>query len=65
MVGQMILFETLFALVYGFAWERRLPHPLELGAFALVVASVLSCVSVHRKETLPTAEFHKRPRLSG
>ncbi|WP_419198208.1 DMT family transporter [Novosphingobium resinovorum] len=50
LVGQMILFETLFALLYGFAWEHRLPTPLELGAFALVVASVVSCISAHRRK---------------
>lgn len=49
MVGQMILFETLFALIYGFLWEHRLPRPLEIGAFGLVVASVLSCVAAHRR----------------
>ncbi|WP_019832917.1 DMT family transporter [Sphingomonas sp. PR090111-T3T-6A] len=49
MVGQMILFETLFALVYGFLWEHRLPRPLEIGAFGLVVASVLSCIAAHRR----------------
>ncbi|KXV10772.1 DMT family transporter [Acetobacter malorum] len=49
MTGQMILFETLFALLYGFLWEQRLPRPLELAAFGLVAASVMSCVSVHRK----------------
>lgn len=49
MVGQMILFETLFALVYGFLWEGRLPHLLEIAAFALVTASVLSCIATHRR----------------
>lgn len=49
MVGQMILFETLFALLYGFAWERRFPTLLEVAAFALVVASVLSCIAAHRR----------------
>lgn len=49
MVGQMILFETLFALVYAFIWERRLPVPLEVAAFVLVVASVLSCIAAHRR----------------
>lgn len=49
MTGQMILFETLFALLYGFVWEQRWPQPLELAAFALVAGSVLSCVAVHRK----------------
>lgn len=50
MVGQMILFETLFALIYGFLWEGRLPTPLEIAAFALVVASVLSCIAAHRRQ---------------
>ena len=49
MVGQMILFETLFALLYGFLWERRLPTALETAAFALVVLSVLSCIAAHRR----------------
>jgi len=60
LVGQMILFETLFALLYGFLWERRLPTPLELAAFALVVLSVVTCIAAHRKpiratELIPTA----------
>lgn len=49
LVGQMILFETLFALVYGLLWERRLPTPLEIAALAFVVTSVLSCVAAHRR----------------
>ncbi|MCP3735868.1 DMT family transporter [Sphingomonas sp. RP10(2022)] len=48
MVGQMILFETLFALLYGFLWEQRLPAPLEIAAFGLVAASVLTCIGAHR-----------------
>ncbi len=53
MVGQMILFETLFALLYGFLWERRLPMPLEVAAFVLVVASVLSCIAAHHRYRRP------------
>lgn len=49
LVGQMILFETLFALLYAFLWERRLPTPLEGAAILFVTASVLSCVAVHRR----------------
>lgn len=49
LVGQMILFETLFALIYGLLWEQRLPRPLEVAAFGLVVASVLSCIAAHRR----------------
>ncbi|MCP3097840.1 DMT family transporter [Myxococcus sp. K15C18031901] len=48
LVGQMILFETLFALLYAFLWERRLPAPLEVAAFVLVVSSVLACIAAHR-----------------
>jgi drug/metabolite transporter (DMT)-like permease len=50
LVGQMILFETLFALLYGFLWERRLPTPVELLAVAALVTSVLLCVRVHRPQ---------------
>lgn len=53
MVGQMILFETLFALLYGFLWERRMPVLLEVAAFLLVVASVLTCIAAHRRHAPP------------
>jgi drug/metabolite transporter (DMT)-like permease len=56
LVGQMILFETLFALIYGFIWENRLPTMLETAAFALVVLSVISCISAHRKRALADDE---------
>ncbi|GBQ87451.1 DMT family transporter [Asaia krungthepensis] len=52
LTGQMILFETLFALLYGFLWDWRLPHPLEIGAFCFIVLSVLSCVAAHRKPSV-------------
>lgn len=49
MVGQMILFETLFALLYGFAWEQRLPTILEAAAFLALTLSVVTCIAAHRK----------------
>lgn len=48
MVGQMILFETLFALLYGFLWERRLPTALEVIAMLLLLVSTALCFRVHR-----------------
>lgn len=51
LVGQMILFETVFALLYGFLWERRLPTLLEAAALMLVVLSVLSCITAHRRSS--------------
>jgi len=49
LVGQMILFETLFALLYGFVWEWRWPGTLEWLAMALVAASVPLSLAAHRK----------------
>jgi drug/metabolite transporter (DMT)-like permease len=48
MVGQMILFETLFALLYGFLWDQRWPTAFELLAIGFVLASVLTCLAAHR-----------------
>jgi drug/metabolite transporter (DMT)-like permease len=47
----MILFETLFALLYAFIWEQRLPTGLEGAAIVLLVAGVLSCTAAHRSES--------------
>lgn len=49
LVGQMVLFETLFALLYAFGWEQRLPTPLECVAFVLIVLSVITCLRAHRR----------------
>jgi len=48
MIGQMIVFETLFALLYGFLYEARLPGPLEWLAMALLAGGVWSCTAAHR-----------------
>lgn len=48
MTGQMILFETLFALLYAFVWEKRWPAGAEIAAIVLLVAGVLSCAAAHR-----------------
>lgn len=50
MVGQMILFETLFALLYGFLWEGRGPTLIEVIAICSVVLSVVLCMRAHRSE---------------
>jgi drug/metabolite transporter (DMT)-like permease len=50
LIGQMILFETLFALVYGFLWEQRLPTTLEIAAIVLLITSVILCVTAHRPD---------------
>ncbi|PLZ02065.1 EamA family transporter [Burkholderia sp. WAC0059] len=45
--GQMIVFETLFALLYGFLYDHRLPRPLEIAAIVLLVAGVSASVRRH------------------
>jgi len=48
--GQMIVFETLFALLYGFVYDHRLPRPLEIAAIVLLVAGVSWSVRRHAGE---------------
>jgi drug/metabolite transporter (DMT)-like permease len=45
--GQLILFETLFALLYGFLYRQQWPRPLESAAIALLVAGVTWAVRAH------------------
>lgn len=48
--GQLILFETLFALLYGFIYQQRLPRALEIASIVLLTAGVLWSVRVHAVE---------------
>lgn len=49
LLGQMVVFETIFALLYGFAWEQRLPTLPEIGAIVFVVAGIFACIGAHRR----------------
>lgn len=49
LMGQMIVFETLFAALYGFLWEARWPSGFEALALALLVAGVVSYAQAHRR----------------
>ncbi|GHD56246.1 DMT family transporter [Jeongeupia chitinilytica] len=46
--GQMIIFETVFALLYGFLWAHRLPSMLEAAAIVCLIAGVVWCTFAHR-----------------
>ncbi len=48
LMGQMIVFETVFAALYGFLWEGRWPNGFEAAALALLLAGVVSCAHAHR-----------------
>ncbi len=47
--GQMLVFETLFALLYGFSWAQRWPTPLELIAVVLLVSGVTLSARRHAR----------------
>ncbi|HEY0333828.1 MAG TPA: DMT family transporter [Stenotrophomonas sp.] len=53
LVGQMIVFETVFALIYGFAWEGRWPNLLELLAIGCLLAGVYGCTAAHLERKRP------------
>ncbi|WBS05466.1 DMT family transporter [Pseudoduganella sp. SL102] len=48
--GQLILFETLFALLYGFLYRQAWPRPLEMTAIVLLAVGVMWSVRLHAAE---------------
>ncbi|MBB6251886.1 DMT family transporter [Nitrospirillum iridis] len=56
LTGQMILFETLFALLYGFLWDGRWPTLMEGLAILALVASVALCVGRHHRQPQAASE---------
>lgn len=55
LMGQMIVFEFLFALLYGYVWEQRWPTAAEFAATVLLLAGVLACALAHRTEPAAAA----------
>ena len=47
LTGQLILFETVSAMLYGFAWRAQAPRLLEIVAIVLLVAGVTWSVRLH------------------
>jgi drug/metabolite transporter (DMT)-like permease len=48
MMGQMVIFETLFALFYSFLWDWRWPVITEIAAIAALIGAVTWCARLHR-----------------
>lgn len=46
--GQLIVSETLFALLYSFLWDGRWPQAIELMAALLFVLGILASIKAHR-----------------
>jgi drug/metabolite transporter (DMT)-like permease len=47
LAGQMIVFETVFGLLYGFLFEARLPRALESTGIVCLLSGVTSAVRAH------------------
>lgn len=50
--GQLIVSETLFALVYSFLWDAAWPLPLQWLAAGLFVLGIVASVRAHREPAL-------------
>lgn len=59
MLGQMIIFETLFAFFYGYLWEARWPTAIEVLAIGLMIVGVLWCVRAHAPAAEPALEAER------
>jgi drug/metabolite transporter (DMT)-like permease len=46
--GQMIVSETIFALVYSFIWDGHWPSAVQLAACVLFIAGILASIRAHR-----------------
>jgi drug/metabolite transporter (DMT)-like permease len=45
--GQLLLFEVLFGLLYGFLYQHQMPRPLEWTAILLLITGVMWSVWLH------------------
>jgi drug/metabolite transporter (DMT)-like permease len=61
MTGQLIVFETVFAVLYGFMWEQRWPTMAEALALALLLGGVALCASAHRPPRAAPGTLRKQP----
>ena len=48
LAGQLIVSETVFALIYAFSWSGERPAPLQLLACALFIAGILASIKAHQ-----------------
>lgn len=56
--GQVLVIETLAALLLGFLWEQRAPDEAEFAAIMLLVVGVVWCLNCHRKAPARLAASH-------
>ena len=49
--GQLIVFETLAALAYAFAWNQRTPPPATVAGVMLLIAGVIWALRIKPVQT--------------
>lgn len=63
--GQLLLFETLFGLLYGYLYQHQVPRPLEALAMVLLVAGVAASVWRHAAQGRVGEPSSRRPSCAG
>lgn len=63
LTGQMVVFETLFALFYGFVYLQRLPGLLETLAIVLLLGGVSASVWLHGRFAQPVEPGSRTEQL--
>lgn len=63
LTGQMVVFETLFALLYGFIYSQRIPDLQETAAILLLLGGVL--VTVHYYQLSRRGYAGNSPEVKG
>ena len=58
--GQLLLFETLFGLLYGFIHQHQMPRPLEMLAIVLLIAGVAGSVWLHAPKIGVSSDIRTR-----
>ncbi|ANI17484.1 hypothetical protein A9C11_27410 [Pseudomonas citronellolis] len=62
--GQLLVCETLFAVMYGALWHGTLPAPMELVAGGAMLAGVIWSMAVYRA-SLRRMDHEKQPPMPG
>ncbi|CAB3764985.1 DMT family transporter [Paraburkholderia solisilvae] len=62
--GQLIVFETLFALLYAFVYDHRWPRPLETAAILLLLAGVSWSVRQHADDGAKRASLEEKAQAA-
>jgi drug/metabolite transporter (DMT)-like permease len=62
--GQLIVFETLFALLYAFVYDHRLPRPLETAAILLLLAGVSWSVRQHADDNAKRTSLEEKAQAA-